>query len=122
LRKQITEKLKSTSKIIDVSSPKQADGAKLFSTRGSDNNVGNDLFKRPLTSKASEKKFDLVGDLLNKKGNDNSAVKPNQKTNDYFSDVWEKKRDSQRVSIKSIDVNSFFGENDKRPVSPFRDQ
>jgi len=65
----------------------------------------------------------LVGDLLNKKVNDNSASKPSQKNIEYFSDLWEKKRDSQRVSIKSIDVNSFFsGENDKRTVSPFRDQ
>lgn len=95
---------------------------KLFSTKASETNLSNDLFKRPLTSKASEKKFDLVGDLLNKRTIDSSAAKANQKSSDYFSDLWDKKRDSQRVSIKSIDVNSFFGDNDKRPVSPFRDQ
>ncbi len=61
LRKQITEKLRSTSKLIDTSSPKQTGEFKsLFSSRASDSSFQNDLFKRQLTAKSSEKKFDLI--------------------------------------------------------------
>lgn len=124
LRKQITDKLRSTSKLIDTSSPKQTGEFKsLFSSRASDSSFQNDLFKRQLTAKSSEKKFDLVNDLLSKKSADVSGNKTAQKSDNYFSDLWDKKRDSQRVSIKTLDVNSFFsGEPEKRPVSPFRDQ
>jgi hypothetical protein len=126
LRKQITEKLRTSSRIIDVSSPKSSDTLKgLFSSRAGDNFSQTDFFKKQtstLTTKASEKRFDLGGDLFNrKKGDTNLLTRTAQKTTDNINDLWEKKRDS-RISIRNLDTNSFFTlDSEKKSTSPFKD-